>query len=176
MPRPVLPCHAACLALSLLSCPAIATAQTLPEASRHPTPTRNAWALWLSASVVSGLSTVGGESSVLALSFQRQRLVVSSRVSGSTEPCSGNVCAWPDPYDVAVVIGLASAAGNRLHASVGTGLALAAYRNRSGLALPLEAQASWRATRFLGAGLYCWGNSLGPHGALTIVLQVGRLR
>ncbi len=176
VPRPVLHSRAACLALSLLCCSEPTAAQRFFQASPLPMAAQNAWALWLSGSLVSGLSTVGGESNVLALSFQRNRLVVSGRVSGSTESCSANVCRWPDPYDVAVVLAVASTGGRRLHASVGTGLALASYRNRNGFALPLEAQASWRATRYLGAGLYCWGNSIGPHAALTIVLQVGRLR
>src|SRR5712671_470803 len=100
----VMRCGRRCLVLSMLCCSEPAAAQLFSQASPLPPAAPNAWALWLSGSLVSGLSTVGGESNVLALSFQRNRLVVSGRVSGSTERCSANVCRWADPYDVGVVL------------------------------------------------------------------------
>ncbi len=64
---------------------------------------------------------------------------------------------------------------------VGAPMRLAAARNTrdsTALALPVEAQATWRFSRFAGIGLrgFLSLNKLSTFGGLTMMAQVGRLR
>ena len=131
--------------------------------------------MWLSIPVRS-TSNVEETSGAVALSYQRRRLVLSARLAAAEgPPCSASDC-WPDAIDAALIVGIAAGTRSHWHASIGTGISVAQRESRGGFGLPLEAQLSWRATRFLGAGAYVWGNTFGPFSGLELVIQAGRLR
>lgn len=156
-----------------------ARAQGVADDGDSRSASQRAWALYLSLGP--GLTRDGSGGGVLALTYQLQHIVMSGRLSWSDEeqPCSE---CWPDAADLALVVGIGSRPGRRLHASAAAGLSLASYDPggsasvASGVSLAIEGQLSWRVTRLLGPGLYGWGNSLGPQGGIGIVLQLGRLR
>jgi hypothetical protein len=136
---------------------------------------RPPWALWVSITAAA-TATVKGDAAAVALSYQRGRRLLSARFAGvEGPPCTVGDC-WPDALDLSVLYGVTSAPGRRLLAAAAAGLGIASHRNSGGVAPAVELQATWRATRVLGVGLYGWGNMKGPQAGIGVAFTAGRLR
>jgi hypothetical protein len=80
--------------------------------------------------------------------------------------------------DAGLLVGLGTQPG-RFHCLAAAGLASARNNHDStALAVPLEAQATWRFSSFAGIGVrgFLSLNKLASFGGLTVIAQVGRLR
>ena len=80
--------------------------------------------------------------------------------------------------EVGVLVGVATRPA-AFHAGIAAGLGIAtADQDSSAIALPIEAQLSWRPIPWAGLGARLFGNinRMTNFGGVTVALQVGRLR
>jgi hypothetical protein len=104
--------------------------------------------------------------------WQRRSLVLMGRIA-SVGPEKENRME-----DLGLLAGVGTQRG-RFHYLAAAGLGVARNRQDStALALPIEAQATWRFSGFAGLGLrgFLSLNKVSTFGGLTIVAEVGRLR
>jgi hypothetical protein len=136
------------------------------------------WGLWLTTFIgPATFSDSSGRSGGLAVTYQRNRLVASTRIQlgSSSETCASSDCG-PDFGEVALLVGYGTRAGGSFHASVATGISTTGWYNKGGVGVPLEVQLNWRPTEFVGAGLYGWATSAGPAFGVAFAVHLGRLR
>ncbi len=104
--------------------------------------------------------------------WQRRNLVLMGRIA-SVGPEKENRME-----DLGLLAGVGTQRG-RFHYLAAAGLGVARNRQDStALALPIEAQATWRFSGFAGIGLrgFLSLNKVSSFGGLTIMAEVGRLR
>jgi len=158
-------------AFAVTAVPSIAQAQGGPVSQQTARPPL---AVWLTIIPIAAASE-SGPAGAVGLSFQRRRLLVSTRLAlAEGPPCSGD--CWPDSVDLSLLAGYASPVGQRIHLSAAVGAGVASYRGTGGFGLSLESQAAFRPTRVVGFGLYGWANTFGPQGGLGLGVHIGRLR
>ena len=107
------------------------------------------------------------------VSAQRGHLLLSTRVAAVSSSI------FDTSWDWGLLAGLASSPGRPIHLGAGLGLGYAEPTNRDGLfTVPAELQVFWRATRYLGLGLYGFAtlNGSNSFGGATLAFQLGRLR
>jgi len=151
-----------------------AAAQQAP--ATPPTP----FTMWLT---VAPLSVPAGRAAA-ALTAQVSRVVLSARVAGWDDPCENSDCL-PN-FDVGVLVGYGLPAGRRWHAYAAAGLAAGQDDNSGFLAIPLQAEVSWRPLAFLGIGAMGFASigtsDPGPYadprsfGGVALAVQLGKLR
>jgi hypothetical protein len=105
--------------------------------------------------------------------LQRRNLIFMARIA-SVGPEKQNRME-----DLGVLVGVATKSGRPLHFLVAAGIGTAHDpQSISAIALPVEAQATWRFSRWGGVGVrgFLSVNKLSNFGGLTLHAQVGRLR
>lgn len=108
----------------------------------------------------------------LGAALQRSRLVLMGRIAAVGPEGENRL------QDVGLLAGIGTSPG-ALHALVSAGVGVARNSGDStAIALPVEAQVTWRFARFAGVGVrgFLSLNRLSTFGGLTLVAQVGRLR
>jgi hypothetical protein len=113
------------------------------------------------------------EAFTVNVSAQRGHLLLSSRVAA----VSSSIFATS--WDLGVLAGLASSPERPIHVGAGLGLGYAKPAAAEGVfTVPAELQVFWRATRFVGVGLYGFAtlNGTDSFRGATLAFQVGRLR
>lgn len=161
--------------LGLAALPGIAAAQ-----NPRPAPP---FTFWLSVAPLSPGRALG----TAALVAQYRWLVFSGRLALWDDPCDASDC-WPNG-DVGVLAGYGARAGGRWHFYGGAGVASGFDDNSSFLAIPLQAEVTWRPLRFLGVGVMGFGSLAvaGPargtrnaesrsFGGVSLAVQLGKLR
>ena len=134
------------------------------------------WALWGVMAAWGASHTAGGDAAAVAVTYQQRHRTYSLRFAlAEGPPCSASDC-WPDAMDLAFLLGYGTRVGGIFQASAGAGLGVANLRDDGGVALAGELQLSLRPTRFLGAAVYGWGNTVGPQFGAAFGVQIGRFR
>jgi hypothetical protein len=113
------------------------------------------------------------EAFTVNVSAQRGHLLVSSRVAAVSSSI------FDTSWDLGLLAGLASSPGRPIHLGAGLGVGYAEpTASRGVFTVPVELQAFWRATRFVGVGLYGFAtlNGTDSFGGAALAFQVGRLR
>ena len=152
--------------LLILGAPCAAVAQVVPSANVRTT----FWgfaALGIGAASDSTFYAAGSGAAV-----QFRKLVLLGRIA-SVGPKKENRME-----DLGLLAGIGTRPG-RVHVAVAAGLGVAHNsRDTSALALPLEAQVTWRFSHVVGLGLrgFLSVNRIATFGGLTLHVQVGRLR
>lgn len=169
-----------CLTSTLLPAGPLAGQQ---EGSPVP-PTK--FTTWATAAPINILSPVAA---AVALTAQHRQLVMSLRLAGWDDPCDASDC-WPNG-DIGVVAGYGAPAGGRWHWWAGAGIAQGFDDNSNFLAIPLQAEVTWRPLKFLGVGLMGFaslgtgegstsGTGVEPDarsfGGLALAAQLGKVR
>lgn len=149
--------------LLILAAPAQVSAQD------NPPPTRSTfWGFVALGTASTCLCAVG-----VGAAWQRRSLVVLGRIAGYGTGSDANV------EDLGLLAGIGTKRA-RVHylAAAGLGAARDPGGDNTALAVPLEAQATWRFSGFAGIGLrgYLSLNKLSTFGGLTVMAEVGRLR
>ena len=104
--------------------------------------------------------------------WQRRKLVLVGRIA-SVGPEEENRMS-----DAGLLVGIGTQ-GGRFHYLAAAGLAAArSSQDSTALALPVEAHATWRFSKWGGIGLrgFLSINKLSTFGGLTVVAELGRLR
>ena len=141
------------------------------SAQDNPPPTRPTFwgfvALGIGAAADSSFYAAG-----VGAAWQRRSLVLMARIA-SVGPEKENRME-----DLGLLAGVGTQRG-RFHYLAAAGLGVARDRHDStALAVPIEAQATWRFSGFAGIGLrgFLSLNKVSSFGGLTVMAQVGRLR
>ena len=135
---------------------------------------------WASAGLGVGSEDFGGSANV---AFQHGSHLFSLRTAASAG-------LFDDGFgDVALLYGYATPTSRRHHAGAAIGIAIvngcvegsvfsSCIDQGTVLGLPLEAQLAWLPTKFLGIGLYGFGNvnRMRSFGGVTLSLQLGGVR
>jgi len=166
----------AALAIMLLvSIPADATSQSPAVPSRDR--------FWVSGGLGVGSEDFGGSANV---AFQHGSHLFSLRTAATAG-------LFDDGFgDVALLYGYATPTSSRHHAGAAIGIAIvdgcvdpgdggvfsSCIDQGTVIGLPIEAQLAWLPAKFLGIGLYGFGNinRRRSFGGVTLSLQVGRVR
>ncbi len=128
-----------------------------------------------------------GMSAGIDYCYQFERSIISARVIGATNmnPTVRRISPSLTTYklaDYGLMYGpLWIDGGWRLSVGAGVGILRSTTdqggpeETRSGISLPLEAQAFYRFTSFAGAGVYAYGsvNGIHPIGGMLVVIQLG---
>jgi len=147
-----------------------------PEDTASARPRAAPWALWGVMAAWGASHTAGGDAAAVAVTYQQRHRTYSLRFAlAEGPPCSASDC-WPDAMDLAFLLGYGTRVGGIFQASAGAGLGVANLRDDGGVALAGELQLSLRPTRFLGAAVYGWGNTVGPQFGAAFGVQIGRFR
>ena len=104
--------------------------------------------------------------------WQRRKLILMARIA-SVGPEEENRMS-----DAGLLVGIGTQ-GGRFHYLAAAGLAAArSSQDSTALALPVEAHATWRFSKWGGIGLrgFLSINKLATFGGLTVVAELGRLR
>jgi hypothetical protein len=104
--------------------------------------------------------------------WQRRKLILMGRIA-SVGPEEENRMS-----DAGLLVGIGTQ-GGRFHYLAAAGLAAArSSQDSTALALPVEAHATWRFSKWGGIGLrgFLSFNKLSTFGGLTVVAELGRLR
>jgi hypothetical protein len=113
------------------------------------------------------------EAFTLNVSAQRGRFLLSSRIAAVSSSI------FDTTWDLGLLAGLATSPAGPIHVGAGLGLGYAEPTPSRGVfTVPAELQVFWRATRFLGLGLYGFAtfNGTDSFGGATLAFQLGRLR
>ena len=139
--------------------------------------------MWLSVAPLSTGRTMGA----VALTAQHRWLVLSGRLALWDDPCDASDC-WPNG-DIGMLAGYGAKAGGRWHVYGAAGLSSGFDDNASFLAIPLQAEVTWRPLKFIGVGVMgfasiCTGKAdqVMPHaesrsfGGVSLAVQLGKVR
>jgi hypothetical protein len=138
---------------------------------------------WISAGLGVGSEDFGGSANV---AFQHGSRLFSLRTTATAG-------LFDDGFgDVALLYGYATPTSRRHHAGAAIGVAIvngcidpgegslfsSCIDQGTVLGLPIEAQLAWLPAKFLGIGLYGFGNlnRMRSFGGVTLSLQLGRVR
>lgn len=139
--------------------------------------------MWLSIAPLSSGRTMGA----VALTAQHRWLVLSGRLALWDDPCDASDC-WPNG-DIGMLAGYGAKAGGRWHVYGAAGLSSGFDDNASFLAIPLQAEVTWRPLKFIGVGVMGFA-SIGvgkaaqvmPYadsrsfGGVSLAVQLGKVR
>ena len=164
-----------CLALASLAASPL-TGQQVPR----PNPP---FTMWLSVAPLSTGRTMGA----VALTAQHRWLVLSGRLALWDDPCDASDC-WPNG-DIGMLAGYGAKAGGRWHVYGAAGLSSGFDDNASFLAIPLQAEVTWRPLKFIGVGVMGFAsigtgkaNQVMPYaesrsfGGVSLAVQLGKVR
>lgn len=135
--------HATRVCLFLVLATLTASPLTGQQAPRPNPP----FTMWLSVAPLSPGRAMGAA----ALVAQHRWLVLSGRLALWDDPCDASDC-WPNG-DIGMLVGYGAKAGGRWHVYGAAGLSSGFDDNASFLAIPLQAEVTWRPLRFLGIGV-----------------------
>lgn len=138
---------------------------------------RAPWALWGTIAPI-GFHSAGGELAIaLGLTGQLHQRIVSVRLTmGGDEPLCDTSDCQPFAADLSALFGYGTPIGRPLQLSAAAGLGYAGLEDHEGLGLAGELQAAFRPARFLGLGVYGYGNTVGPQYGVSFGIQLGRVR
>jgi hypothetical protein len=112
--------------------------------------------------------------SSLGAAVQVHRLIVVGRVTGNDTPKAKRI------EDAGILVGVATQPIAPFHFSIAAGLSALNdhYRDSRTVGFPIEAQGTWRFTRWGGIGIRAFDvpNKINNYGGISLALQVGRLR
>jgi hypothetical protein len=158
------------LAVLVAGATTVARAQDTLAIRKTPVP----WALW--AALAEGVHTAGYGMGVVAVTAQARQRIYSLRfaiVGGP--PCDASDC-FPYGIDLSVLMGYGTRVGKLVQLSGAAGVGVANSGDNGGIGLAGEVQASLRPTRFVGVGIYGFGNTVGPQCGVSVGIQIGRFR
>jgi hypothetical protein len=144
--------------------------------AQAPTTKASRFTLWMGGGYGRGTGSQfesAEEAFTVNLSAQRGHLLLSSRVAAVSSSI------FDTSWDVGLLAGLASSATGPIHVGAGLGIGYAEPTPSNGVfTVPGELQVFWRATGFLGVGLYGFAtlNGTDSFGGATLAFQLGRLR
>ena len=162
-------CTCVGLFLAIHAAPTTTSAQTGTSIQRRPT-------FWgqvaLGAAGAAGTADSGFYASAISAAVQVRQFVFMGRVASIGTPDGHRM------DEAGLLAGIASPPAV-FHGAVAAGIGVASDpRDSSVIALPIEAQLSWRPIPWagLGARVFANVNGITNFGGLTVVLQLGRLR
>jgi hypothetical protein len=149
------------------------------QASRPNPP----FTMWLSVAPLSPGKAIGAA----ALVAQYRWLVLGGRLALWDDPCTSSDC-WPNG-DIGVLAGYGAKAGGRWHVYGAAGLSSGFDDNSGFLAIPLQAEVTWRPLKFIGVGVMGFA-SIGvgkadqfmrqaesrSFGGVSLAIQLGKVR
>jgi len=155
------------LVVALAAVPAGLVGQTAPSVQR-PT----FWGTF-AAGAARGADS-GFIHSSLGAGVQLRHLIIVGRVTGNDTRDAKRI------EDAGVLVGVATEPFAPFHFSVAAGLSALNdhYRHSTTAGFPVEAQGTWRFTRWTGIGVRAFAvpNEINSYGGISLALQVGRLR
>jgi hypothetical protein len=155
------------LAVALATVPAGLAGQIAPTVQR-PT----FWGTF--ALGAAGAADSGFYHSSLGAAVQLHRLIIIGRVTGNDTPEAKRI------EDAGILVGAATEPFAPFHFSIAAGLSALNdhYRHSSTVGFPIEAQGTWRFTRWTGIGVRAFAvpNEINSYAGISMALQVGRLR
>jgi hypothetical protein len=167
----------------LQSCLVLAGLAAGPLGAQEPVPPASPrFTMWATAAPLAP----GSALAAVALTAQVNQVVLSARLATWDDPCDASDC-WPNG-DVGVLAGYGVRAGGKWHVYGAAGLAQGFDDNSNFLAVPLQAEVSWRPLSFLGIGLMgfaSFGTGEGEgsgtpdsrsFGGVSLALQLGKVR
>ena len=121
-----------------------------------------------------GAADSGFYHSSLGAAVQLRHLIIIGRVTGNDTPEAKRI------EDAGILVGAATQPLAPFHFSIAAGLSALNdhYRHRSTVGFPVEAQGTWRFTRWTGIGarVFAVPNEINGYAGISLALQVGRLR
>lgn len=165
------PMHRMVLLLSMLAPESAAAQGTAAQDSLSPARST----FWGFAALGIGATAAADSTfyaSGLGASLQRGKLVLMARIAAVGPERENRM------EDLGLLAGVASPPA-RFHYLVAAGLGVARNAaDTTALALPVEAQATWRLSRLVGVGVrgFLSLNRVATFGGITLMAQVGRLR
>jgi hypothetical protein len=144
--------------------------------AQAPTTKASRFTLWIGGGYgrgVAGQFEGAEEAFTVNVSAQQGHLLLSSRIAAVSSSI------FDTSWDLGLLAGLASSPTGPIHMGAGLGLGYAEpTASRGVFTVPVELQLFWRATRFVGVGLYGFAtlNGTDSFGGAALAFQLGRLR
>jgi hypothetical protein len=112
--------------------------------------------------------------SSVGAALQMRRLLIVGRITENETPDAKRI------QDAGILVGVATQPFASFHFSIAAGLSALHdnYRDSSTVGFPIEAQGTWRFSRWAGIGVRAFvvPNKINNYGGISLALQVGRLR